>query len=209
LKRKTAAFIRPFLAPAACLVVLMVPAAHAAGSAESGRAKSMTCAACHGPDGNSLNPQWPNLAGQHATYIVRMLKAFKSGERENVLMSGQAMTLSEQDMEDLAAYFESQVPSPRTADPDLVTQGERLFRGGNKDTGVSACAACHGPNGKGNGPAGFPVLAGQHAVYVAAQLHAYKKGQRKTDNAQMMRNIAARLTDDEIEAVASYIQGLR
>ncbi|MEO8444509.1 MAG: c-type cytochrome [Gammaproteobacteria bacterium] len=182
----------------------------AAGSAEAGQTKSVTCAACHGMDGNSLNPEWPSLAGQHPSYLVKSLQSFKSGERQNVLMSGMAMPLSDEDMADLAAYFSAQKRAGGVADPALVTAGERLYRGGNKDTGVPACLACHGPTGQGNPAAGWPSIAGQHANYAAAQLVAYRSKQRATDgDTQMMRSVSATLTDDEIKAVTSYIQGLR
>lgn len=182
----------------------------AAGSAEAGQTKSVTCSACHGMDGNSLNPEWPSLAGQHESYIVQSLQSFKSGARQNVLMSSMALPLTDEDMVDLAAYFVAQQPAGGVADPKLVNAGERLYRGGNKETGVPACLACHGPNGLGNPAAGWPAIAGQHATYSAAQLMAYRAKQRVTDgDTQMMRNVAAMLTDDEIKAVASYIQGLR
>ncbi len=161
-------------------------------------------------DGNSQNPEWPSIAGQHESYLIKSLKSFKSGERQNVLMSGMAMPLTDEDMADLAAYYSSQKRAGNVADPAIVATGERLYRGGNKDTGVSACLACHGPSGQGNPAAGWPAIAGQHATYSAAQLVAYRGKQRATDgDTQMMRNIAATLTDDEIKAVASYIQGLR
>ncbi len=182
----------------------------AAGSAEAGKVKSVTCSACHGMDGNSLNPEWPTIAGQHESYLIKALNAFKSGARQNVLMSGMAMPLSAEDIQDLAAYFAEQKPAPGVADPALVTAGERLYRGGNKDTGVPACLACHGPTGQGNPAASWPSIAGQHATYAAAQLKAYRAKERSTDgDTQMMRNVAAQLTDDEIKSVTSYIQGLR
>lgn len=182
----------------------------AAGSAEAGQAKSVTCSACHGMDGNSLNPEWPSLAGQHESYIVKSLQSFKSGARQNVLMSSMALPLTDEDMVDLAAYFSAQKRAGGVADPELVSTGERLYRGGNKETGVPACLACHGPTGQGNPAAGWPAIAGQHATYSAAQLTAYRAKQRTTDgDTQMMRNVSAMLTDDEIKAVASYIQGLR
>ena len=182
----------------------------AAGTAEAGQAKSVTCSACHGMDGNSLNPEWPSLAGQHEAYIVKSLQSFKSGARQNVLMSSMALPLTDEDMSDLAAYFAAQKPTGGVADPELVSAGERLYRGGNKETGVPACLACHGPTGRGNPAAGWPSIAGQHATYSAGQLVAYRGKQRATDgDTQMMRNVAATLTDDEIKAVASYIQGLR
>jgi cytochrome c553 len=184
--------------------------ASAAGSAEAGQTKSVTCSACHGMDGNSLNPEWPSLAGQHESYLVKALQSFKSGTRQNVLMSGMALPLTDEDMLDLAAYFAAQKRTGGVADPELVSAGERLYRGGNKETGVPACLACHGPTGLGNPAAGWPAVAGQHANYAAAQLAAYRSKQRATDgDTQMMRNVSAQLTDDEIKAVASYIQGLR
>jgi cytochrome c553 len=206
-------FALPALAGAVLSVLLLatVPMApgFAAGSAEAGQTKAVVCAACHGIDGNSLNPEWPSLAGQNEVYLVRTLQAFKGGERSNVLMSAQAMSLAEQDMQDLAAYFAGKTLQLKVADPKVVGDGERLYRGGNKQTGVSACIGCHGPSGSGNGPAGYPAIAGQHATYVAAQLKAYRSAQRTSDLNQMMRNNTARLTDAEIEAVSSYVQGLR
>jgi cytochrome c553 len=194
---------------AVALASVALPA-RAAGDAAAGQARAVTCAACHGVDGNSLNPEWPSLAGQHESYVVRQLQAFKSGARQNVLMSGQAMALSDQDMADIAAWFAGQKPAAKTADPALVDVGQRLYRGGNKEAGVPACIACHGPDGLGNLTAAWPMVAGQQANYTAAQLAAYRSGERKTDgDTQIMRNVAARLTDDEIKAVASYIQGLQ
>ncbi len=182
----------------------------AAGSAESGKVKSVTCSACHGMDGNSLNPEWPSIAGQHESYLINSLNSFKSGARQNVLMTGMAMPLSDEDINDLAAYFAAQKPAPKVADPALATAGERLYRGGNKDSGVPACLACHGPTGLGNPAAGWPTIAGQHAPYTVAQLKAYRAKERSTDGGtQMMRNVSTLLTDDEIKAVTSYIQGLR
>lgn len=182
---------------------------HAQGSAEAGQNKSATCAACHGADGNSVNPEWPSLAGQHANYLVKQLKAFQKGQRENVLMTSQAAGLSVEDMADLAAYYASQTATGREADAKLVSLGEAIYRGGAKDTHVTACTACHGPSGRGNLPAGYPVVAGQHAKYLETQLHAYADGNRKSDPGQMMRNIAKVMSDEQIKAVSSYIQGLR
>ena len=181
----------------------------AAGSKEAGQAKAATCSACHGMDGNSLNPEWPNLAGQGEIYIIRQLKAFHAGQRQNVLMSPMAATLSDQDMADLAAYYSSQTARGGEADPSKFKAGQRVYRSGKVNEQVMACAGCHGPDGRGNAPAGFPAIHGQHATYVAAQLRAYKSGARATDPNQMMRNIAASLSEDEIDAVASFIQGLR
>jgi cytochrome c553 len=184
--------------------------ANAAGNLDAGRTKSVICAACHGVDGNSQNPEWPSLAGQHDTYISGQLHAFKKGTRQNPIMLGQVAALADQDIDDVAAFFSAQKRQPKTADPKLVAAGERLYRGGDKATGLPACLACHGPAGHGNQPAGFPAIGAQHAVYTANQLKAYRSGERKSDgDTQMMRNVAARLTDAEIEALSSYIQGLR
>lgn len=210
--RSTTVSTARFLWPALTLVAALLTGspATAAGSAEAGQAKAATCAACHGLDGRSANPEWPNLAGQNEAYLVRALQSFRSGARQNVLMTSQAMPLSDQDILDLAAWFASQKRAVGTTDPALLASGQRLFRGGNKDTGVPACLACHGPTGHGNGPAGWPLIAGQHATYAAAQLTAYRSKQRTTDgDTQMMRNVASAMTDDEIKAVTAYAQGLR
>lgn len=201
---------RPVVAALVMGLALLASVPAHAGDAAAGQAKAVTCAACHGVDGNSLNPEWPSLAGQHESYLVKQLQAFKGGKRVNVLMSGQAMPLSDQDMADLAAWFSSQKPTPKAADPALVKSGERLYRGGDKAAGTPACLACHGPEGLGNITAAWPAIAGQHANYTAAQLAAYRSGERQTDgDAQLMRNVAQRLTDAEIKALASYIQGLQ
>src|SRR5512139_1280323 len=183
--------------------------AFAAGSVEAGQAKSATCMACHGMDGNSLSPEWPNLAGQHASYIERQIKAFKAGERKNDLMSPMAMILSDEDAADLAAFFGAQPVRGGETDPGKLALGQRVYRAGNVAKGVMPCAGCHGPAGLGNPLAGYPLIQGQHSVYVANQLRAYKAGTRTTDPNQMMRNMAALLSDEEIDAVASYVQGLR
>jgi cytochrome c553 len=198
-----------FLHAVGLLLVGLPLVAPAAGSIEAGKAKSATCAACHGVDGNSVNPEWPSLAGQHEGYLIDSLNAYRSGSRDNVLMLGQVQALTEQDQADLAAYYASQQPVPRVADPALASRGERLYRAGNMETGVAACIACHGPTGRGNAPAGYPALAGQHAQYTADQLRQYRSEKRTTDLNQVMRNITARMTDDEILAVSSYLQGLR
>lgn len=180
------------------------------GSAEAGKARSITCGACHGADGNSVNPEWPSIAGQHAAYIVQQLQAFKSGARANPLMTAQAMILSEQDIADLAVYYEGLPAAPKSvAEPALVDKGEALYRGGDRDNSVAACIACHGPSGRGNPAAKYPSIAGQYAVYTAKQLRDYASGARKSDApTRVMRDIAARLSEDEIKAVASYVQGL-
>lgn len=192
-------------------MLLSAGAALAEGDAAAGQAKAGTCVACHGVDGNSVNPEWPSIAGQHASYIIKQLKAFKGGERQNALMTPMAMPLSEQDMEDLAAYYASQTARGLEADKDKVEAGQKLYRGGNSASNAAACIACHGPNGRGNPAASYPSIQGQHASYVAAQLNAYKSQSRQADNAQnkMMQDVAAALTAEEIAAVAAYVQGLR
>jgi cytochrome c553 len=184
--------------------------AQAAGTVEAGQAKSATCMACHGMDGNSANPEWPALAGQHSSYIVKQLKHFKAGERQNALMSPMAMILADQDMEDLAAYFSSQTRQPTgETEPSKLNLGQSIYRAGIASKGVPSCAGCHGPSGHGIAGAAFPMIGGQHAVYAAIQLRNYKSGARATDPNSMMRTIASRLTDEEIDAVASYLQGMR
>jgi cytochrome c553 len=180
----------------------------AAGDAEAGKAKSAACAACHGVDGNSAAPNFPKLAGQHADYTAKQLAEFKSGERKDFIMNGMAAPLSEQDMADLAAYYASLKPSVGKAAEDKVALGETVYRAGNSASGVSACAACHGPAGNGNPMAKFPSLSGQHADYTAAQLKNFRAGARANDAGSMMRGIAKKMTDAEIEAVSQYIQGL-
>lgn len=179
------------------------------GNAEAGKTKSMTCAACHGADGNSVNPEWPKLAGQHPSYLLKQLMNFKNDERVNPSMSPMAKPLSDQDMADLAAYYASQVIKPGEADQSKVALGEQIYKGGNNATGVAACAACHGPNGAGNPAANFPAINGQHAAYTKLQMNAFRKGERANDAGKMMRNIAAGMTDAEIEAVSEYIAGLQ
>ncbi len=180
----------------------------AAGDAGLGRAKAAACAGCHGDDGNSVNPEWPKLAGQGEAYIVKQLTDFKSGARTNATMNGMAAGLSPQDMADVAAFFSSQKRKPGSANETLVAQGQKLFRGGNSATGASACQGCHGPSGAGNPAAKFPSLGGQHAAYVAIQLKNFRDGTRTNDPNKMMRMVAAKLSDAEIKAVADYVQGL-
>jgi cytochrome c553 len=191
------------------MALCFASAALAEGSADAGKTKSAVCAACHGPDGNSVNPEWPSLAGQHPDYIVSSLKQYQAGARQNVLMSPQASALTGQDMADLAAYFSSQAIAPKEADPDLLTRGQQLYRGGDANRGITACIACHGPNGQGNPLAGYPAIAGQHATYLAAQLRLYASGERRSDANQMMRNVARQMTEKDIVAVTSFMQGLR
>ena len=167
-----------WLIPIAIAVALTSGAALAAGNASAGKTKSAPCMACHGADGNSPNVIWPKLAGQHPAYIVKQLQAFKSGDRKDPLMSAQAAPLSDQDMQDLAAYFSSQKIQTGTAAADKVALGEGLYRGGNTESGVAACTACHGPIGQGNPAAAYPSIAGQHAAYVVKALKDFRAGNR-------------------------------
>lgn len=196
--------------PCGLIVLFVLAALHgaAAWAASPGKEKAAACAACHGPDGNSVNPIWPNLAGQHVSYIVKQLSAFKSGDRQDPSMAPMATPLTPQDMQDIAAFYSGQQRRPGVADEKLVDLGQSLYRGGNKESGVPACMACHGPRGSGNPGAAYPALSGQHPAYTVKQLKAYKSGERRTDPAAIMRTIAKRLSAEEIEAVASYTAGL-
>lgn len=196
------------------LSVCMLLAASAtnafAGDAAAGKAKSGLCAGCHGADGNSAIPTFPSLAGQHGSYIAKQLADFKLGkERSDATMAGMVAALSEQDMKDLGAYFASQNAKGLTADPEQVELGKQIYKGGNTKSGVPACMACHSPNGMGNEAAKFPRLSGQHATYTEKALKDFRSGARANDAGQMMRNIAAKMTDAEIKAVSEYVAGLR
>lgn len=194
---------------ATCALLGSTAATWAAGDPAAGKAKSAVCAACHNADGNSTIAQNPNLAGQGADYMLKQLHDFKSGARVNAIMVGMVAPLSDQDMADLSAYFASQKAAHGATDPALKPVGEALFRGGNLSSGVAACAACHGAVGTGNPAARFPALAGQHAEYIELQLKAFRTMERANDAGQMMRGVAAHMTDAEIKAVASYVQGLQ
>jgi len=197
-----------WLVSVSMILALAAGIAQAAGDAEAGKTKAATCVACHGPDGNSANAEWPKLAGQHASYIVKQLNEFKAGARKNDLMSPMATPLNEQDIQDLAAYFSNQQQTSGVAAADQVELGEKIYRAGNAKTGVAACMACHGPSGMGNPSALFPRISGQHAVYIEKTLKDFRSDARSNDNAKMMRNVVARMTDQEIAAVAQYLQGL-
>jgi len=181
------------------------------GSGEAGKARALTCTACHGAEGNSVSPVWPNLAGQNAPYIVAQLQAFKDGTRKDPLMSGQAMLLTDEDMANLAVYFESlPAAAQAVADESLLDRGAALYRGGSKKNETSACLACHGPTGRGNPAAIYPALKGQHASYISKQLNDYASGVRTTDGkTHIMRDIAASLDKEDIAALSSYVQGLK
>jgi cytochrome c553 len=180
-----------------------------AGDIEAGKTKSAVCAACHGTDGNSTNAAWPSLAGQHASYIYKQLTDFKAGRRNNASMTGMVALLNDEDMKNLAAFYESQQPKAMAFDGDRIETGESIYRGGITETKVAACMGCHAPSGEGNGPAGWPSLKGQHPEYLVTQLQSFKQGTRANDTGKMMRNAVVRMSDEEMKAVAAYIAGIQ
>jgi len=201
---------------AATLAVALVPlTVHAEGDAAKAQTiVTQVCAACHGADGNSAAPANPSLAGQHADYLLKQLMNFKAqdgkpAERVNPVMAGMVAPLSVDDMKNLAAYYAQQKPKPRAArNADLVKQGQAIYRAGIASKGVAACSGCHSPNGAGI-PSQYPRLAGQHPEYIAAQLKAFRAGERANDAGSMMRVTASKMSDKEITAVAEYLAGLR
>lgn len=203
-------------------MMVVATVAVAEGDAKAGKSKSAVCTACHGADGNSPAANFPSIAGQNEKYLIKQLKDMKekpeNGGRTVVEMSAIVAGLSDQDIEDLAAFYAEQTVKGGAADPELVAVGERVYRSGNLGNQLAACTGCHGPAGKGNKGAGYPALAGQHADYIAKQLKAFRTGSEepKAENARVndgdtkiMRDIASRMSDLEIRAVASYISGLR
>lgn len=190
-------------------LLLLTFSAFAAGDPAAGKEKAQLCAACHGADGNSPSPVWPKLAGQHEEYLIKQLWDFRDGKRENAQMSPMAAGLSDQDIEDLAAYYAQQQLKFGQTDPAALEFGAKIYRAGNMEAGVSACMACHGPAGQGNPAAKYPALGGQHAAYNQAQLKAFRENQRNNDVNAVMRTIVGRMTDEEIRAVSEYTQGLR
>ena len=196
------------LAFAALVMFGAVSTAHAAGNASAGQAKTVACAACHGATGSSVIPAYPKLAGQHASYIAKQLADFKSGARQDPIMAGMVAALSPEDMADIAAYFETQTASVGSADAQKAATGKKIYEGGDKVKGIAACMACHGPSGAGNPGAKFPALSGQHGAYVVKALKDFRTGARDNDVNSMMRDIAAKMSDKDIAAVAEYIGGL-
>jgi cytochrome c553 len=223
---EAAAAQAPAAAPADAAAVMAELAQSSPGNAEAGAAKAAPCAACHGLDGNSSDPQYPKVAGQHERFIARQLAMFKSGARVNPIMQPFAAPLSAQDMRDLGAYFAQQKVVAGLADETAITGehspykdqrivdvGRRIYVGGIRQTDVPACMACHGPSGGGNPGPSYPALGGQHAGYTGAMLKTYKAtalGDTRLNDANyaIMATIAQRLSDEEILAVSSYIEGL-
>ena len=190
-----------------------------AADAAAGKEKTMMCSACHAADGNSVVPTFPKLAGQNERYLLKQLNDIKSGARPVPTMAGQLDNMSDEDLANIAAFYAGQAPTPGQADPAKAALGGMIYRGGVSASGVPACAACHGATGAGNGPAGWPALAGQHADYIADQLRRFRAGAEYTleenpnvrtndGDTRMMRDTAYRLTDREIDSVASFIAGL-
>ncbi len=197
-----------------CLLMAWAQSGVAADAA-AGKRNSVVCSACHGADGNSVVPSFPKLAGQGEAYLIKQMKDIRDGARPVPTMAGQLDGKSDEDLADIAAYYASQVKSGGKTNPEMLDLGQKVFRGGVAARNVAACSACHSPTGQGNAPAGYPSLAGQHAEYTATQLKMYRKGYedesgRTNDgDGKIMRTIAFGLSDKEIEAVSSYIAGLK
>ena len=181
---------------------------YAGGNAEAGQGKAAVCGGCHGVDGNSMIPSFPKLAGQGELYLTKQLIDIRDGARSVPQMSGILTGRTDQDLADLAAYYSAQKVTIGATDPELLDLGRQIYRAGIAAKGVAACSACHSPTGAGNSQAAFPALSGQHADYVIAQLKAYRTETRTNGQAMMMQQVAALMSDKEIEAVASYVQGL-
>ncbi len=180
----------------------------AQGDAAAGQAKAALCATCHGADGNSELSINPKLAGQNARYLAKQLRDYQSGARPGPVMAAMVLSLTDEDIEDISAWYASQTPTLLGAEPDSVELAARLYRAGNRELRVTACAACHSPTGTGNAPAGLPALGGQHPEYTLQQLKDFRSGARANDPDGMMRLIVERLTDPELEALANYLAGL-
>ena len=184
------------------------------GDPVAGEQKAVICSACHGADGNSMVPMFPKLAGLGERYLLEQMQHIRDGLRPVAQMAGQVDNMSDQDLADIAAFYNQQQRTVNEADPELISLGEKVYRAGVAERNVAACIACHNAEGSGNGPAGFPAIGGQHADYIASQLRAYRKGYedpsgRVTDGEiRIMRSNAFGLSDLEIEAVAAYVSGL-
>jgi cytochrome c553 len=192
--------------------------AEGGGNVQNGATKAAVCGACHGPNGNSANPEWPNLAGQSSVYVEEQLHLFKENVRNSPVMAPIVAPLTDTDIKDVSAYFATQTPQGLEADPSYWKAGDRLYRRGDKTRNIPACIACHGPIGRGNLAAGYPALRAQHSVYTVKQLNDYANGTRYPGatpekppgkNAPIMGTIAKRLSAEDIRDVSSYIQGMR
>lgn len=193
------------------IFLALIPINPAYSDVEKGKELSASCAACHGDDGISLNPVWPKLAGQNPKYLASQLHEFKKGpdgNRNNAVMYGIAVNLSDQDIEDLSEYYSSLKSTVGLTKDEYLELGRNIYRGGNMEIKMQACISCHGPNGQGNYAAAIPMLSGQHSQYTYQQLKNFQTSIRSNDYNKMMRNIVHRMTDEEMKAVASYIEGL-
>jgi len=179
-----------------------------AGDAAKGKAKTMVCAGCHAADGNSVIPVNPKLAGQGEKYLVKQLLDFKSGARENATMAPMANMLSDEDVNNVAAYYASQTVQHNAVAEEYIELGQSLYRGGDSDRDIPACIACHGASGKGMESASFPAVGGQTAAYTKSQLEAFRSGARNNDANNIMRDVTAKMSDAQIEALAHYLVGL-
>ena len=191
-----------------------------AGDPAAGKALTAGCAACHGEDGNSVAPTFPKLAGQNERYLLKQMQDIRDQQRPVPTMVGQVDNMTDDQLADIAAYYASQTQTGGQASPDRLKLGAQVYRAGVSETGVAACAGCHGATGAGNAPAGWPMLAGQHSDYIASQLRKWRIGAENTleenpegrtndGDARFMRDVALRMTDNEIDAVANFIAGLR
>lgn len=196
------------VAIALTLLISLVGAANAAGNAEAGKTKAATCAACHGVNGNAPVAMYPKLAGQHSDYIVKQLKDFKSGARKDPIMMGMVMGLSEADMADIAAYYQSLPVTEGSTPEDAIAIAKPIYLGGDSERNIASCVSCHGPRGNGMGLAKFPKISSQNEAYVVAQLKKFRNGERANDPQGMMVDTTNRLTDAEIDALAKYLVGL-
>jgi len=206
------------IAIAAALVAGLTGVVHAAGDADAGKTKAASCIACHGADGNSIAPNFPNLAGQSTSFLYKQMKDFKEGKRKDATMNAMIMALDDQAMQDVAAFYAGQKLKPGQADPALVDAGKAIYKGGIAEIGVPACMACHGPTGSGVPSAGYPQLSSQKSTYTEKQLKDFRTAAqspadaaigRTNDASKVMRNAVKRMSDPEIKAVAQYIQGLQ
>ena len=191
--------------------MLVVSGAVVAGDAAAGKAKSAACGGCHGFDGNSGIAMYPKLAGQNEAYITKQVKDFKANDtRKNAIMMGMVAALSDEDTADIGAYFQAQfLKDAASFDADKAAAGRALYKGGDLQKGIPACQACHGPNGSGTAGIGYPQIGGQHASYTLAQLKAFKDGSRSNDDKKLMRDIVAKLSPKDLEALANYIASLK
>ena len=192
-------------------MLMVLPIGLEAADIDKGKEISASCIACHGQEGISPSSIWPNLAGQHASYLSKQLYEFKKGadgKRNNSIMYGISLALSDQDISDLSAYYASLKSSVGTTSDEYLVLGQSIYRGGNMEYKIQACMACHGPTGQGNAPAKIPSISGQHADYLYTQLKNFQSNARSNDPNKMMRNIVHRMTDAELKAVSQYIQGL-